>query len=302
MTFGGSFAGAVALAFLIELILDRSFKRPIEIENKLGVPLFLSIPKAKLNGKTHLPSFQPKGLLTGGPPEASNANGNGSGTNGSGAAELAPWLQRAGLRPFFETLRDRLVTYFEVRNLTHKPKLVAVTSCAEGSGVSTVASGLAECLSETGDGNVLLVDMKDIHSGAAHYFRKGKLELGLDDALENEKRDSAMVQDNLYVVAESVHDTKLPRILHKRFSNLMPKLRASDYDYIIFDMPPVSQISPTTRLARFMDMVFMVVEAERNDRDVVKRATDMLAESNANVGVVLNKNRNYVPRKLQQQL
>ncbi len=82
----------------------------------------------------------------------------------------------------------------------------------------------------------------------------------------------------------------------------MPKLKASDYDYIIFDMPPVSQISPTPKLAQFMDMVFMVVESEKTDRDVVKRATDLLAESKTNVGIVLNKSHNYVPRRLVQEL
>src|SRR5262249_55502718 len=79
---------------------------------------------------------------------------------------------RSILRPFHETLRDRLITYFEVRNLTHKPKLVALTSCADGSGVSTTAAGLAASLSETGDGNVLLVDMNS-QQGEAHHFYKG---------------------------------------------------------------------------------------------------------------------------------
>jgi Mrp family chromosome partitioning ATPase len=51
-----------------------------------------------------------------------------------------------------------------------------------------------------------------------------------------------------------------------------------------------------------MDMVFMVVESEKTDRDLVKRATAMLTETKANVGIVLNKGRNYVPRRLEQQL
>jgi Mrp family chromosome partitioning ATPase len=79
-------------------------------------------------------------------------------------------------------------------------------------------------------------------------------------------------------------------------------LRASDYDYIIFDMPPLSQISITPRLARFMDMVMLVVESEKTDREVVRRAVSMLTEVPANVGVVLNKRKKYVPERLQQEL
>jgi Mrp family chromosome partitioning ATPase len=197
-------------------------------------------------------------------------------------------------------LRDRLITYFEVNNLTHKPKLVALTSCAGGSGVSTIAAGLAASLSETGDGNVLLVDMNQ--QGAAHQFYKGNLAFGLDDAFALEKREGALVQDKLYVVKESSNGDKLPRVLPRRFTHLVPKMRASDYDYIIFDMPPVSQISLTPRLARFMDMVLMVVESGKTDRDVVKRATTLLTENKAHVGVVLNKARTYVPKRLHQEM
>ena len=75
----------------------------------------------------------------------------------------------------------------------------------------------------------------------------------------------------------------------------MPKLKASHYDYIIFDMPPVSQTSVTPRLAGFMDMVLLVIESEKTNQDVVKRANALLAESKANVRAVLNKTHTYVP-------
>jgi len=44
----------------------------------------------------------------------------------------------------------------------------------------------------------------------------------------------------------------------------------------------------------------LVVESEKTDRDVAKRASEMLAESTANVSIVLNKTRTYVPRRLNQ--
>jgi Mrp family chromosome partitioning ATPase len=104
------------------------------------------------------------------------------------------------------------------------------------------------------------------------------------------------------VVTESSSEDSLPRVLPKRFNSLVSKLKASDFDYIIFDMPPMSQISITPRLARFMDMVMVVVESEKTDRDVVQRAVSMLTEAHANVGVVLNKRKQYVPKRLQQEL
>ena len=94
----------------------------------------------------------------------------------------------------------------------------------------------------------------------------------------------------------------LPHILPRRFTNLVPKLKMSDYDYIIFDMPAISQTSVTPKLARYMDMVLMVIESEKTNRDVVEQANSLLAESNVSVKAVLNKYRSYVPRWLHQEL
>jgi Mrp family chromosome partitioning ATPase len=120
--------------------------------------------------------------------------------------------------------------------------------------------------------------------------------------LDAETKNNTLVQENLYVVTEGVSNGKLPHILPKRFSNLVPKLKASDYDYIIFDMPPVNQTSVTPRLAGHMDIVLLVIEAEQTDREVVERANALLTDSKAKVAAVLNKTRTYVPARLQPEL
>jgi uncharacterized protein involved in exopolysaccharide biosynthesis/Mrp family chromosome partitioning ATPase len=372
----------LGLALLIELYLDHSLKRPADIESRLGVPLFLSIPYRNGNGKLRLLKEPPKTvlalrsettgraiILNGGKTtigrhpdstvpiddvsiaqhhcEIASRNGDvvvkdlgsptGTFINGERIVEgvlkpdqrlrignmeflvqnqemikdlvlpaqatsaTPPWDPRHALRPFYDTLRDRLITYFEVKNLTHNPKLVALTSCGDRAGVTSTAAGLAASLSETGEGNVLLVDM-NVERGAAHHFYKGHLSCGIDEALKKEKRQQARVQDNLYVVTESSSEDTLPRMLPKRFNSLVSQLKASDFDYIIFDMPPMSQISITPRLARFMDMVMVVVESEKTNRDVVQRAVNMLTETKANVSVVLNKRKSYVPKRLSQEL
>ena len=110
-------------------------------------------------------------------------------------------------------------------------------------------------MSETGDGNVLLVDM-NLEHGAAQQFCPGKPSCELDAALENETRQSALIQSNLYVVSGSTNGDRLSRMLPKNFANLMPRLKASDYDYIIFDMPPIARTGVTQRLSSFMDMMW----------------------------------------------
>ena len=266
LVFGGLFAG-LAWAFLIEFFLDRSVKRPVDLQSKLHIPFFLSIPDLNHNHRSRLAAAERRQLEYGGSKDlAATANG---------ALEIASPLVNHALHSHYDALRDRLVNYFESINLTRKPKLVAVTSAGKGAGVSTIAAGLAASLSETGDGRVLLVDMNR-ENGAAQQFVRGKFDCKLDDALVSEKRDNALVQENLYVVSEGSNADKLPRILPKRFASLVPKLKASDYDYIIFDMPPVTQTSVTTRLAGFMDTVMLVIESEKTDRDVVQQANQLL--------------------------
>ena len=276
-------------AFLIELVFDHSVKRVKDIEGQLGLQVLLSLPQVKASAARQLTDRER--LLIGEWEKAPPANPDEAG-------EVAPRPQQnTGLQTYHEALRDRLISYFDVRNLTHKPKLVAVTGAGTGVGTSTIAAGLAASLSETGEGNVLLVDMNP-ENGAAHHFFKGKLAVELTDALEDGTRENGFIQKNLYVATGNGNGDKLPRILPKRFANLLPKLKASDYDYIIFDMPAISQTSITPRLAGFMDIVLMVVESEKTDRDVAQRANAMLAESKANVKVVMNKTKRYVPVSL----
>ena len=78
----------------------------------------------------------------------------------------------------------------------------------------------------------------------------------------------------------------------------MPNLKASEFDYVIFDLPPLNQTSPTIGLAGFMDKVLLVVEAEKNNRDLVKRGYRELMAARADVSVVLNKVRSYLPKWL----
>jgi uncharacterized protein involved in exopolysaccharide biosynthesis/CO dehydrogenase nickel-insertion accessory protein CooC1 len=278
--------GGLAFAFIMELLLDRSVKRPGDIENKLRLPLLMSIPDTNRKGrrkKLALPGNSEISLL----PATVATENNG-------------WNQPNSLSRFYTGLRDRVLVYFEVRNVTHKPKLVAVTSCHKGAGVTSIAAGLAASLSETGDGNVLLVDMNP-EQQVLQQFHKGKLAMDMAGALEPGTKQNAMVQEKLYMVTERTENEKQYRVLPKRFSEMVPKLKTSDYDYIIFDMPPVSPTSVTPRLAGLMDMVLLVIESEKTNQDVVKKVTALLGESKATVTTVLNKTHNYVPTRLHQE-
>jgi polysaccharide biosynthesis transport protein len=295
--------GGLGLAFFIEFVLDRSVRRPTDVKRVLRLPLFLTIPRVLRNGHARVPLIDARRNPAGqGEAESETIPlvGLDGSVNNPAVSAVAPWNAHHELRAYYESLRDRLITHFEVNGMTRKPKLIAVTSCSRGAGVTSTAAGLAATLSETGDGNVLLVDM-NLEQGAAHPFHLGRPVCGLSDALETEKRDPALIQEKLYMA--SMNDAnKLPRVLPRRFTNLVPKLKMSDYDYVIFDMPAITQTSITPKLAAFMDLVLLLIESEKTNRDVVEQANSLLAESKVSAKAVLNKYRPYVPRSLQQEL
>lgn len=226
---GGGVAAGVICALLIELVLDRTIKRPLELETRLRIPLMLSIPNfGPDHGRLRLNDANPKS-------EAANEATQEEGDTG----QL--------LRPFCEAIRDRLGFYFEMNRMTHKPKLVAVTGLSKNAGASTLAAGLAAALSETAEGKVLLFDKP---------------------------------------------------VAPKRFYNLMQEFKESDLDYVVFDMPSLGDTSATLPMAVFMDKLLLVVEAEKSNRDAVKRAYAQLS-AKVDVSVIFNKSRSYGPKWLE---
>jgi len=282
-TFFGILIAGIAAAFFIEMFADHTIRRPDEIETKLRIPLFLSIPKLGLNGHAKmLPFPAPSG-------EAA------PGAEAAGALAQT-WDDDHPLRRYIDGLRDATLTHFG--GDPHKPKLIGITSCGADSGVTSIAAGLAGALSETGDGNVLLLNL-NYEAEAAHPFYRGELACCLTDALELDKRVNGKVLQNLYVATAGDPNDPATQSLPKQLARVVPKLRVCDYDYIVFDLPPTTPTTMTARLAGMMDLVILVVESEKDTHETVKQAGKLLARSKAPVSAVLNKVRNPVPKWLQ---
>jgi polysaccharide biosynthesis transport protein len=249
LAFGG-WAIGIAIALLKELLMDRTVKRRVELETRLSIPLVLSIPYFNRNGHSPLAlcdkAEESSEIVRGGAPKYQEFHDH-------TVPNTALWNGNEFIRPFCDAIRDRMILDFELNAATHRPKLVAVTSCSDGAGASTLAKGLATSLLETHE-KIILVD---------HLF------------------------------VEKIATT---RKSDKR--RLITSFEGSDFDYVIYDLPCLSDISPTLALAGFMDKVLFVVEAEKSDREVVKRAYSQLVAVNAKVSVILNKSRSYGPKWL----
>ena len=289
-TFAAFLFAGLGLAFFIEMFVDHTIRKASEIESKLKLPLFLSIPKLGLNGHAKLLPFP-------GPKEEQDDLDEKTGLPAVATDLHQTWDAEHPLRRYIDGVRDATLTHFG--GDPHKPKLIGITSCGGNAGVTSIAAGLAGALSETGDGNVLLLNL-NYEAEAAHPFYRGELACGLADALELDKRVNGKVLQNLYVATAGNPNDPATQSLPKQLARIVPKLRVCDYDYIVFDLPPTTPTTMTARLAGMMDLVILVVESEKDTQESVKQASRLLARSKAPVSAVLNKVRDPVPKWLQQ--
>lgn len=293
--FGGCVGLGLGLTFLFGLVLDRSIRRPSQIVGRLRLPVLLTVPDIHRQPVGLLPWRRYKNLKVMRPDKEQEA-GN----------ALAYWSPDQKLQTHIEGLRERVITHFEAQKFEGHPKLVGLTACAEGAGVSTLASGLAASLSRTGRGSVLLVDWNS-NPGVTYSFYKGKAGYGPAESIETESGsdvEAAPAQaKNLSLTkhqGDSSNGERLAGMLPPDFDEYMPKLKADAYDYIVFDMACITPASISPRLAGRMDLVLFVIEAEKTKDYAARYACGLMRESRANVTAVLNKFYSPVPEWLSQ--
>ena len=276
--------GGIGLALLIEMTLDHSVRRSAHLETAMALPLLSTIPRVRVGSR------EVKARITNGDHSVQK-------TSGAVGPDIPGWSLGHPLRSHIEALRDRTIMHFE--GDLRKPKLIGVTGCRDGAGVTTIACALAAALSESADGRVLLINL-DADSQSLHSLLLGQEACSVVDVVEAGKRETALIGNNLYM-ASGHGDGSGNAILHPMsIARMLPKIKMSDYDYVVFDMPTVSPTSITGKLAGMVDLVFMVVESEKDSQNKLKRACELLTENNASFRIVLNKFEQYVPRWLDQ--
>ena len=205
------------------------------------------------------------------------------------------------LQHFIAEIRDRLALYFQMAGNTRRPKLISIAAISPGAGTTTLAYGLATALSESDDKKVLLVDMNFDRADSSHTNKIIPVRpLALVEALKPVDRPGAPAAESLCLARVEQTDTWEGQVVPAKFFDLVPDLKSSRFDYILFDMPPLSQTSAALAMAGLMDKLLLVVEAEMNTREAIARTLRELAASKANVSVIFNKIRTYGPKSLRE--
>ncbi|GAC1388740.1 MAG: polysaccharide biosynthesis tyrosine autokinase [Ktedonobacteraceae bacterium] len=179
----------------------------------------------------------------------------------------------------------------------HAFKLVMVTSALAGEGKSTIVANLASFLAMTGK-RVLLVDADLRHPVLDQHFQLDNHQ-GLSNAflemwahIEVELEGQPTEIPSLRVLTAGVLPSNPSELLQSQLAQQLFKhlKNSQQFDYIIFDTPPLLPIADAQIVASNVEAAILVVDASKTSRKTLVRVKHVLARTGVRVlGVALNK-------------
>lgn len=174
-----------------------------------------------------------------------------------------------------------------------------MTSAMEGEGKSTAAAMMAITIARYRNTKTLLLDA-DLRRPRVHEFFELPARDGFADALLGERSIIETVKDtrfeNLKVVTCGKRVASPTGLLQAdRLANIISELKFY-FDTVILDSPPVLPVSDAAQIAGETDGVIFVLMAGVTQRDVVKRAVDILRDLRIQVvGTLVNNATQVLP-------
>lgn len=192
--------------------------------------------------------------------------------------------------PISESYRT-LRTNIQFSSFDKDIKTIVVTSSAPGEGKSTTVGNLALVMAQSGK-KVLLIDC-DLRKPTVHKKFKLSNQTGLTNILIEDKNSFEVIQkynDNLYILTSGILPPNPAEVVaSNKLKNFIEEMK-NHFDYILIDSPPVIAVTDAQILSSFLDGVILVVSSGEAEKELVKKAKDLLDKVGANIiGVVLNK-------------
>lgn len=263
--------------------------------------------------------------------DVANGHGNGNGDHANGKGNGNGDRKRRGWRAWFQTnghtnVHPSLALDFKLgpeveeayqrlgTNLLVAPdtdparnqKLLGMTASRHGEGTTTTAAVFASILVRRRGGRVAVVEANFRTPSCDSAFgvkRNG----GFAEFIEGRETLADVAQPsklgNLFVITCG-HSELTPAALFDS-----PGLTAAlaqfreQFDFVVFDLPPVNVYSDASILAPRLDAALIVIEADRTRVPEVERTRRTLDRAGVKVvGSVLNRRRNYIPSFLEELL
>lgn len=199
---------------------------------------------------------------------------------------VVKWQPHSIAAEQYRTAATKLLLSTEGRGST----VLEVTSALKGEGKTTTVANLGYTLARNLGKKTLLIDC-DFRCPALHEYVTIPAQAGLIELLDGE----ASLENCLSAIDEmpcsilSIGRTgedfnELTRI--QQLKAMLPRIR-TNFDYVIFNTPPVLSSASMGMLASLADFHIMVIRAGTTPKDVVKQAFKILGLS-GEVHVILN--------------
>jgi capsular exopolysaccharide synthesis family protein len=263
--FLGSLAG-FAGAWLAD-ILDKTFRTPEEIRQRLMCPVLGYIPRFRPDAET-----SQKAQLNGAAPDPS----------------LCTYYRST--TPEAEAYRSvRTALFFSAHAKGYK--VIQITSPKKGDGKTTLAANLAFSIAQSGK-RILLVDADLRNPCVGRVFRLPST-VGLTSVLAGGVDLASVIQPSLLPELSILPCGPLPSnpaelLTSPRLQELFDSLR-QQYDFVLVDTPPLLTITDPCVVAARVDGVLLTMRLSLTEPAHAQQAREVLSSLRANVlGVVIN--------------
>ncbi len=264
---GGGLVGlllGIAAAFLVDAI-DRSLKTVKEAEELYGYTMLGLIPKFETSDT----------------PTAVSAS-----VDGVSPRVIAMTSPRSMIHEAYQMLQANL----KFISLDKRVKTIVVSSAVPREGKSEVAANLAAIMAQSGR-RVLLVDA-DMRNPTQHHLWGLVNTIGLSNVVvdQSELRHAVKpITSNLSVLTAGVMPPNPLALIDSEAMTVLLETVAKDYDYVLFDTPPLAGTADAAVLGKMSDGVLVVVRPGVADSASATAAKSLLARSEPNIlGLVAN--------------
>lgn len=279
----------VGAAFIQEH-MDETINSAEQVVDFLGVPTLGMIPKATGKGMSTSYAY---------------ASGYGKAAD---KPEPDPLLEQENLPVVGREHRLEFVSYYEPMSVVaeafrsvrtslmlsfpdNPPRSILVTSPSPGEGKTITALNVAISLTQTG-ARTLLVNTDMRKPRLDHLFQvpeDGGLSGVLTGASSIDDATSTLSVPNLFLLpCGALPPNPAELLMSNRFRQVLADLREK-FDYVVFDSPPVGNVSDARILAHYVDCTIVVVRAASTSKHLARHILEQLSHSGSRTaGVILN--------------
>ena len=193
-------------------------------------------------------------------------------------------------RFFQEALRNVRTNLQFVLSSNKNCTTILISSTVSGEGKTTITAGLGDILSQANK-KVLLMDL-DLRKPRLHKELKQRNKVGISNFLSgNIEYEELIVEvnENLHLMSAGVIPPNPSELLMSEKLEQLIAVLENEYDYILFDTPPIGSVTDANMILKHSDIVLLAVRANEAEKVYITHFNRMIQEKDIkSSGIILN--------------